>query len=410
MSVEDPEPGASAPPGPVWNTFVEADNLDVLRATRRGSVDLVYADPPYNTGNAFTYRDSGGDHAAWVAMMRPRLDEARAVLAETGAIFVSIDDHEVAHLRLLLDEVFGEANLLAQVVVNLNPKGRQLGGGFATSHEYLLVYARDARRTACWARQPPRPSTPATSRSGPGDGRRFRHLPLRNTNKRFNPVTARTLHYPLWGDPELRPGGRGAVRRRRGGAAGLRRRHARGVALEPAAGRGARRATWCAAGCGAGWGAASTSSSATGCTRAAARSCAPIWLAEEVGLDRHRGGRAEGAARARLRVARSRRACCGACWTRCRADARVLDSFAGSGRPGTPWRWPTPPTAAPGRCVSVNSAEPTRPGSNAQRRGLRHRRRDHPRPAARRGRAGRRWFRRGAAAGGGRRAGPVATR
>ncbi len=77
-------------------------------------------------------------------MMRPRLVEARRVLAARGAIFVSIDDHEVAHLRLLLDEVFGEPQLLAQVVVNLNPKGRQLGKGFATSHEYLLVYARDA--------------------------------------------------------------------------------------------------------------------------------------------------------------------------------------------------------------------------------------------------------------------------
>jgi sugar (pentulose or hexulose) kinase len=57
-------------------------------------------------------------------------------------VFVSIDDNEAAHLRLLMDEVFGEANFLAQIVVNLNPKGRQLGRGFATSHEYVLAYAR----------------------------------------------------------------------------------------------------------------------------------------------------------------------------------------------------------------------------------------------------------------------------
>ena len=68
-------------------------------------------------------------------------------MSATAAIFVSIDDNEAAYLRLLMDEVFGEANFLAQVVVNLNPKGRQLGNGFATSHEYLLVYARDARTT-----------------------------------------------------------------------------------------------------------------------------------------------------------------------------------------------------------------------------------------------------------------------
>ena len=60
-------------------------------------------------------------------MMRPRLEAGRRVLADTGAIFVSIDDNEVAHLRLLLDEVYGEPNFLAQIVVNLNPKGRQLG-------------------------------------------------------------------------------------------------------------------------------------------------------------------------------------------------------------------------------------------------------------------------------------------
>ena len=132
----------------MWNTFVEGDNLDVLRSLAgRETVDLVYIDPPYNTGNEFAYRDDSATGRTDVGgMMRPRLEAAREVLAETGAIFVSIDDNEAAHLRLLMDEVFGEANFLAQIVVNLNAKGRQLGKGFATSHEYLLVYARDARR------------------------------------------------------------------------------------------------------------------------------------------------------------------------------------------------------------------------------------------------------------------------
>ena len=136
-----------------WNAFVAGDNLDVLRTLEPASVDLVYIDPPYNTGNGFAYHDNitgaGGDdrHQAWVAMMRPRLEAARDVLAPTGAIFVSIDDNEAAYLRLLMDEVYGAGNLLAQIVVNLNPKGRQLGRGFATSHEYLLVYAKNARET-----------------------------------------------------------------------------------------------------------------------------------------------------------------------------------------------------------------------------------------------------------------------
>src|SRR3546814_6965793 len=97
-----------------------------------------------------------------------------------------------------MDEVFGERNFIAQIVVNLNPKGRQLGNFFATSHEYLLVYARDVARCRMDASSP---HTVLESDFGQvsDDGRRFRHLPLRNTNKKFNPVTSSTLHYPLWG-------------------------------------------------------------------------------------------------------------------------------------------------------------------------------------------------------------------
>ncbi|GEP35891.1 hypothetical protein NSZ01_36590 [Nocardioides szechwanensis] len=197
---------------PPWNAFVAGDNLDVLRTLEPASVDLVYIDPPYNTGNGFAYHDDirGDDdndrHQAWVAMMRPRLEAARSVLAPTGAIFVSIDDNEAAYLRLLMDEVYGAGNLLAQIVVNLNPKGRQLGKGFATSHEYLLAYARDASMCVLDASTSETVSEhdfPLTD----DDGRRFRHLPLRNTNKKFNPATARTLHFPVWGDPAT-----GAVR------------------------------------------------------------------------------------------------------------------------------------------------------------------------------------------------------
>ncbi len=180
----------------------------------RSAYDLVYLDPPYNTGNDFAYRDdfrgADGRHAAWTAMMRPRLTAAREVMSPRAAIFVSIDDNEVAHLRLLMDEVFGEDSFLAQVVVNLNPKGRQLGAGFATSHEYLLVYARDPRCCALEASSAllvdPR-DFPLTE----SDGRRLRHLPLRNTNKKFNPATARDAALPAVG----RPGDRAGWRRRR---------------------------------------------------------------------------------------------------------------------------------------------------------------------------------------------------
>lgn len=184
--------------------FVEGDNLEVLPllAPLLGRlVDVVYIDPPYNTGNDFAYNDRHGLHAAWVEMMRPRLVAAREVLDEAGAIFVSIDDNEAAHLRLLLDEVFGERNFVAQVVVNLNAKGRQLGPFFATSHEYLLVYARDVEQCRLDATSE-HTVVAADFPLVDEEGRRFRHLPLRNTNKKFNPATARTLHFPVWGDPE----------------------------------------------------------------------------------------------------------------------------------------------------------------------------------------------------------------
>ncbi|MFT4264642.1 MAG: site-specific DNA-methyltransferase [Nocardioides sp.] len=184
---------------PATNTFIEGDNLAVLASMGEASYDLIYIDPPYNTGNDFAYADR---HADWSAMMRPRLVEARRVLARTGAIAVSIDDNEQVALRLLMDEVFGREQLLAQIVVNLNPKGRQLGRGFALSHEYLVVYARDARACVLEASSPALVDEADFPHAEGDGGRRFRHLPLRNTNKRFNPVSAPTLHFSVWGDPE----------------------------------------------------------------------------------------------------------------------------------------------------------------------------------------------------------------
>lgn len=191
----------------VTNTFIEGDNLDVLARMDDASFDVAYLDPPYNRSSGLAYRDDfrtqrarASRHEAWTAMMRPRLAQVHRVLAPTGAVFCSIDDHEVVRLRMLLDEVFGEAGFVAQIVVNLNPKGRQLGRGFATSHEYLVVAARDVRRCVL---DPTSAETvdPADFPRLSDDGRRHRLLPLRNTNKKFRPATSPTLHYPLFGHP-----------------------------------------------------------------------------------------------------------------------------------------------------------------------------------------------------------------
>ena len=194
-------------------------------------------------------------------------------MTERGAVFVSIDDHEVTRLRLLLDDVFGEDCFVAQIVVNLNPKGRQLGGGFATSHEYLLVYARSMTRLRA------RPVEPVDRRPARLPAHRGRRTPL--------PAPPAAQH-----QQEVQPGHRAdhalrdlrvardrprrdrAVRRRDRDQAGLRRRLARRLALVGGPDRRAARRPGLPLGRGSARAGAPTSSRRTGCTRAAARSCA----------------------------------------------------------------------------------------------------------------------------------------
>ena len=155
------------------NLYIEGDNLKVLKLLQKsylGKVKMIYIDPPYNTGNDFVYHDdfamsadeyaeasgsvdelgnkyiknmdsNGRFHSDWCSMMYSRLMVARSLLKEDGVIFISIDDNEVENLRKICDEVFGESNKIAQLVIENNPRGRQSDAFFATSHEYLLCYA-----------------------------------------------------------------------------------------------------------------------------------------------------------------------------------------------------------------------------------------------------------------------------
>ncbi|MAS54728.1 site-specific DNA-methyltransferase [Nocardioides sp.] len=363
--------------GPVWNAFAEGDNLDVLADLDEASYDLVYIDPPYNTGNDFVYLDRvpagagqagrRGRHEAWTAMMRPRLVEARRVLAESGAIFVSIDDHEAAHLRLLMDEVFGEDNLLAQIVVNLNAKGRQLGKGFATNHEYLLAYARDAATCVLDPSSPDAVDPRDFPLTDPGEPRRYRRLPLRNTNKKFNPVTAPTMHYALYGDPDAGavrsapfPGSQEILPVFGDGSAAVWRWSARLVDERPddlvcrrVRTRDGERVDlfqkdWLEPG--------------------RRKKLRTIWLSEEIGstdtavaelkaLVGHlfESPKPTGLVRRILATMPD--------------DARVLDFFAGSGTTGHAVALANLADGGTRTCLSVNSAEPTRPGSNAANAG-----------------------------------------
>lgn len=204
-----------------WETtchvFVEGDNLDalkLLRAELAGQVKLIYIDPPYNTGNAFTYPDAfapprrtpappgangdegahaGQRHAHWLSMLYPRLLLARPLLRPDGAIFVSIDDHEHHTLRLLLDEVFGERNFVATLVWK-GRGGRQASAHLAALHEYILLYARD--KSAFNAGRMPRAGD-AYPRRDPRSGRHYKTRLARKWGNDSRRDDRPRLYYPV---------------------------------------------------------------------------------------------------------------------------------------------------------------------------------------------------------------------
>lgn len=212
--------------------FIEGDNLEVLKLLYKayfGRVKMIYIDPPYNTGNDFIYPDnfadsldtylritgqrdengngltsnpetSGRYHSAWLSMMYPRLFVARQLLRDDGVIFVSIDDHEVHNLRMLMNEVFGEENFVALVVARTNPRGRTLDRFFAKTHEYLVVFARDATQQAIC--EIPKGEKAIAAYRKRDSGGYFRELELRNRNPIFNRQNRPNLFYPFYANPE----------------------------------------------------------------------------------------------------------------------------------------------------------------------------------------------------------------
>lgn len=157
------------------NIFIEGDNLEVLKLLYKsyaGRVTVAFIDPPYNTGKDFVYSDNFTDplgtylaltgqtsehgdlltsrtetagrfHSSWLSMMYPRLVLARQLLSDNGAIFISVDDGEVKNLRMLLDEVFGEENFVANVVWQKKYAKQNDALWFSVSHDHILVYAKN---------------------------------------------------------------------------------------------------------------------------------------------------------------------------------------------------------------------------------------------------------------------------
>lgn len=170
----NPRPEESIKWDETENLFIEGDNLEVLKLLQKAyfeKVKMIYIDPPYNTGHDFVYNDNfsapldnylkqtgqktesgeslttnketnGRYHSDWLSMMYPRLKLAWNLLREDGVIFVSIDDNEVHHLRIIMDEVFGEENFVGQIIweKRVTRENRRL---ISVRHDYILFYTRN---------------------------------------------------------------------------------------------------------------------------------------------------------------------------------------------------------------------------------------------------------------------------
>ena len=170
------------------NIFIEGENMEVLKVLQKSyfnKIKMIYIDPPYNTGNdSFIYPDkfsetkeeymrrvgdkdedgymtregmfrknskeNGQYHSNWLNMMMPRLYLAKSLLREDGVIFVSIDDNEVHNLRLLMNEIFGEENFIAQLIWQKRKGGGNDSKYIAVDHEYILIYVKSIIANECW--------------------------------------------------------------------------------------------------------------------------------------------------------------------------------------------------------------------------------------------------------------------
>jgi adenine-specific DNA-methyltransferase len=136
------------------NMLIQGDNLEALKSLLpfyAGQVKCIYIDPPYNTGSAFEHYDDNLEHSKWLAMMWPRLELLRDLLAEDGLLFCQIDDNQGAYLTVMLDEIFGRLNRMNVIAVKMSE-----ATGVKMSHtekrlpkmkETILVYRSSDRPT-----------------------------------------------------------------------------------------------------------------------------------------------------------------------------------------------------------------------------------------------------------------------
>lgn len=136
------------------NLLIRGDALHALtvltsnpefEAEYKGKVKLVYIDPPFNTGQAFTQYDDDLEHSVWLTMMRDRLKQIYDLLADDGSVWVHLDDAEMAYCKVLMDEVFGRANFVSTLVWQKSVGGKNSNPYIVSDHDYIIVYAKSKR-------------------------------------------------------------------------------------------------------------------------------------------------------------------------------------------------------------------------------------------------------------------------
>jgi len=128
------------------NMLIQGDNLDALKALLpyySGQIKSIYIDPPYNTKSAFEHYDDNLEHSKWLAMMWPRLELLRELLAEDGSIWVSIDDRESHYLKVIMDEIFGRNNFIANIVWQKKFSPQNDAKWISDSHDHILCFAKN---------------------------------------------------------------------------------------------------------------------------------------------------------------------------------------------------------------------------------------------------------------------------
>lgn len=190
--------------------LIEGDNLEALTAlsyTHEGKIDVIYIDPPYNTGNKdFVYNDKFVDtedeyrHSKWLSFMAKRLKIAKRLLSDNGVIFISIDDNEQAALQMLCNEIFLEKNHIGMMTLLSNPRGSQNSKFLSSVHEYVLMYCKSVTDLVLGGVEKGEENL-SEFKEDDGDGKKYRLLGLRKRGGAWKREDRPNMFYPIYVNP-----------------------------------------------------------------------------------------------------------------------------------------------------------------------------------------------------------------